>query len=70
MIKKNKIFVDNPKRIACPSFIGFTEDGTLLVNGNDEYLKQHREQKWVKLDRRFKGKKRIYRKMNVDGVPE
>lgn len=59
-----------PKRIPCPSFIGFTEDGTLLANSNDEYIKQHPEQKWVKLDRRFKGKKKIYRRMNVDGKPE
>ena len=58
------------KRIPCPSFIGFTEDGSLLAWSNDEYIKQHPDQKWVKLDRRFKGKKRIYRRINVDGIKE
>ena len=58
------------ERIVCPSFIGFTEDGTLLAWSDDEYIKQHPEQKWVKLDRRFKCKKKIYHRMNVDGKPE
>jgi hypothetical protein len=57
---------DNKLHIKIPSFIGFTEDGTLLAWSSDPAVKAEPE-KWKKLDRRFKGKKRIYRKMNVDG---
>ena len=62
--KKKDIWTGPPKRVVCPSFIGFTEDGTLIANGDDKYIQQHPEQKWVKLDRRRKGKHHIYRKIN------
>ena len=67
--KKERRMNKKIQHIRIPSFVGFTEDGTLLALSADPAVLAEPE-KWKKLDRRFKGKKHIYRKMNVDGRME